>query len=472
MSLIPRLLTAHVTREKPFCLLGAAGTGKTSFLKEYASLFSNFIRLDLETAEDRAVAAPRTTLEEWLKAVSFLKSREIRGTGTLLILDEIGHCPETVRWIAGQASGTAPTAAGRVRIDPVSRPFMAATSSVITPDIVRLTDPSDGYFRPLFLSPFSFEEYLTATGDGPSLEMFREVPAPAYAHNKLLRHFHHYSLVGGMPAVVNAWAGSGRLTDLSAAYEKTEERLLQHLPLLLPGAKTRGLAAEVQRNSYPYAATRIAFRGFGNLGKGSREIGRAFRSLEQLLFCRLVPPCTATNFDSPADERLAPRLHLLDTGMVNYFSGIQKPLFGAQDMNALFGGQIARQAVGQELAALAATTFSTGASAGRMPPGLPAPGFWVRRKAQSTAGVDFVLPHHDLLIPIVVRSGEPGRLRALHQFIDAAPHPYAVRLHAGPLGVREARTLHGTRYFLLSLPYFLAGRIREHLEGFMKYVNR
>jgi len=73
---------------------------------------------------------------------------------------------------------------------------------------------------------------------------------------------------------------------------------------------------------------------------------------------------------------------------------------------------------------------------------------------------------------VVARSGEPGRLRSLHSFLDAAPHPFAVRLCGDRLNVRKAETLKGKPFFLLSLPYYLAGRISEHLEGFIKYVGR
>jgi hypothetical protein len=55
--------------------------------------------------------------------------------------------------------------------------------------------------------------------------------------------------------------------------------------------------------------------------------------------------------------------------------------------------------------------------------------------------------------------------------MDVAPHPYAVRLHAGVLGIQQTQTIKGKKYFLLSLPYFLAGKIREHIEGFRKLVE-
>jgi hypothetical protein len=37
--------------------------------------------------------------------------------------------------------------------------------------------------------------------------------------------------------------------------------------------------------------------------------------------------------------------------------------------------------------------------------------------------------------------------------------------------VKEARTVSGKTYYLMSLPYFLAGKIGEHMEGFVRYVR-
>ncbi|MCX6268415.1 MAG: hypothetical protein NTW16_13820 [Bacteroidetes bacterium] len=102
---------------------------------------------------------------------------------------------------------------------------------------------------------------------------------------------------------------------------------------------------------------------------------------------------------------------------------------------------------------------------------MPMLNFWVRNKAQSTAEVDFVIPYDELLIPVVVKSGEPGRMRSLHQFMDIAPHSYAVRLYAGKLAVQQTQTIRGKKFYLLNLPYFLAGKIRDHLVGFRKYVD-
>lgn len=261
-----------------------------------------------------------------------------------------------------------------------------------------------------------------------------------------------------MPAIIRQYGEAGSLTGLKSIYEQILAAHLRDIDFMETGHKRKEMIQFVQQNIFPYAATRIKFNAFGNSPYKSREIGEAFRSLESRMILRLIYPNTTCVLPPAPQKAKLPRLHLLDTGMVNYFSGIQKPLFHADDMNRLFHGQVARQVVGQELLATEKNHLY----------GLQ---FWVRNKPQSSAEVDFLISYHDLLIPVEVRSGEPGRLRSLHQFMDAAPHPFAVQLYAGKLSIRQTQTLKGTKFYLLRLPYFLAGKINEHLEGFIKFVS-
>jgi predicted AAA+ superfamily ATPase len=449
----PRLITEKIPRNRPFFLLGARGVGKTTIIRDYARKFSNWIHLDLETASDRSIFLPEAPCDETLRAISFLKGKELRGNGTLVVLDEIHLSPAAIRWVE-KLHQDMPD--GRTDV-----PLTAAISSVRNTDIDRLLQPDNMVMNPYYIYPFSFEEFLITINDPPALEAFREVPVPQYAYQKLLNYFHLYSLIGGMPEVNAGYAETRNLTGLKNIYDMIEDRLVQGLQEVTAGSGSRRLAMEVLQNTYPFAATRISLSHFGNMEKGSREIKKAFVALEKIFFLDRILPVTSTTLPLMPDHLKFPRLQLLDTGLVNYFSGIQKPLFQSHDMNAIFAGQVARQVVGQELLATEKQDFKC---ENRL-------NFWVRNKAQSTAEVDFVIDHHELLIPVVVRSGEPGRLRSLHQFMDSAPHPFAVRLYAGNLAVQQTQTIRGKKFYLLNLPYFLAGKIRDHLKGFIRLAD-
>jgi hypothetical protein len=91
----------------------------------------------------------------------------------------------------------------------------------------------------------------------------------------------------------------------------------------------------------------------------------------------------------------------------------------------------------------------------------------VREKNQSSAEVDLVVQFDKMVIPIEIKSGKEGKMKSLHQFIEAAPHPYAVRMYAGKFSIDEHATRSGKKYFLMNLPYYLSTKLNEYLSYFV-----
>ena len=174
-------------------------------------------------------------------------------------------------------------------------------------------------------------------------------------------------------------------------------------------------------------------------------------ALEKTFLLNLVYPLTRTDFPIKPDFRKKPRLHLVDTGLVNYSSGMMGEMVFSQNINDVYRGKIAEHIVGQELR-------STSHSA------MFKLNFWVRDKKESTAEIDYIFPYKGLLIPVEVKSGHAGKLRSLHQFIDAAPHRIAVRVWQGKPSIDTARTIAGKEFILLNLPFYMVHRIEKELE--------
>ena len=72
------------------------------------------------------------------------------------------------------------------------------------------------------------------------------------------------------------------------------------------------------------------------------------------------------------------------------------------------------------------------------------------------------------LIPIEIKSGSTGSLKSLHQFIEAADHPYAIRMHAGALKVEKAVTPNKKSYLLLNLPYYAGTVLPQYIKWFVQ----
>ena len=72
-----------------------------------------------------------------------------------------------------------------------------------------------------------------------------------------------------------------------------------------------------------------------------------------------------------------------------------------------------------------------------------------------------------MVIQIEIKSGKEGKLKSLHQFIEVAPHPYAVRMYAGKFSIEEPSTRSGKKYFLMNIPYYLSTKLTEYLSYFV-----
>ncbi|MFC2101642.1 DUF4143 domain-containing protein, partial [Bacteroidota bacterium] len=300
---------------------------------------------------------------------------------------------------------------------------------------------------------------------------------PNYGYERIVSLFHRFCLVGGIPDVVESYSSAKTINALAPFYENHLEALFATISSLAYTGKTTERLEQIYQDSFTFAATRITYRGFSNPEFRSREVGMAFRLLQSSRLLHLIYPTTKTTLPWSIDTRRSPRIQLPDTGLVNYFTGIQEVLSDQEDLSSVFNRQISLHIVAQELLGTGGSGETSVASeasgaGGESGVNVSSLHFWVRDKTQSSAQVDFVIGYEGLMIPVEVKRGEPGRLRSLHQFVEAADHPFAVRLYAGPLSVTEAKTVAGKTYYLMSLPYFLGGKIREHLEGFIKFVGR
>lgn len=95
--------------------------------------------------------------------------------------------------------------------------------------------------------------------------------------------------------------------------------------------------------------------------------------------------------------------------------------------------------------------------------------FWVKEKKQSNAEIDFVIKYENMLIPIEVKSGSSGRLRSLYEFIDNAPHKYAIRVYSGNFRIDKPKTIKGNDFILMNLPFYLLGCINKYLAWLVRY---
>ncbi len=430
------------TDRKPLVLRGARQVGKTTLVKQFASNFDQFIYLNLELPEDRQPFEQFSNIEILIQSVFFIKNCSLeKKKQTLLFIDEIQEVPlalSILRYFYEEEPGLAVIAAGSM-LESLFDKNISFPVGRVEYKVVR---------------PASFPEFLDAMGETVALEQLKKVPLVNFAHSKLLRLFHTYALIGGMPEIVFNYSQNRDLLALSSIYDSLISSYMDDVEKYATGESQVQHIRHAIRASLFNAATRIKFEGFGNSPYRSRDMSEALRILEKALLLQLVFPVTSAKLPIQPDLKKSPRLQVLDTGLMNFSVGIQREILGTSDMLSVYQGTMIEHLVGQELLSRQYSTLDSLC-------------FWVREKKTSNAEVDYLIPFHGKLIPVEVKSGKEGTLRSLHQFMDECPHKYAVRFYAGELKISQVTTSQGKAYQLLNLPYFLTTQIHKYLDWFI-----
>lgn len=423
---------------KPLILRGARQVGKTTAVEMFSKQFDQYISLNLEKAEERVLFEKQYPFSDLLMAIFVYARKDRHGGRTLLFIDEIQHSPKAVallRYFKEEAGDIFVIAAGSL------------LETIMNP---KISYPV-GRVEYMVMYPVSFREFLLASGEEQSLEQLQKDDVPAFLHSHLMRLFKQYITIGGMPQVVDEYVQNKDITALQPIYESLLDSYSGDVEKYAPSSPQVQYIRHILTTAFEQAGNRITLENFGGSTYKYREMKEAFTTLEKTWLFRLVYPTTAVTIPALPKLKLKPRLHTLDTGLVNYASNMVKDLLTADDIADVYRGRIAEHITGQELLARSTSVMNK-------------LHFWVREKKQSSAEIDYIFQHNGKLIPIEVKSGAVGKLRSLHQFMDQAPHNIAVRVYQGEYLVQKAKTIAGKEFTLLNLPFYLVHRIERELD--------
>ena len=433
----------QIKPRKPLVIRGARQVGKTTLVNQFATQYEQYIYLNLDLAEDKEPFENFTSIEKLINTLFFLKNKTVtKKNKTLLFIDEIQAVPKalnTLRYFYENEPEISVIAAGSM----LETLFDKNISFPI------------GRVEYKVIRPVSFPEFLSAIGETAAVEQITQVPIAAFAQTKLLSLFHRYALIGGMPEIVQHYATHKDLVTLGPIYDSLINGYMDDVEKY---AKSNAQILHIRhciKSSFAQAGKRIKFEGFGNAAYKSREMGESLRILEKAFLLQLIYPCTTATLPFVPDIKKSPKLQILDTGLLNYFVGIQKEIIGTDDLNSIYQGTLIEHLIGQELLAFQFNTLS-------------ALQFWVREKKESTAEVDYLFQYDGLIIPIEVKSGAAGSLKSLHSFMDLAPHDMAIRFYTGALHITDAVTQNGKQYQILNLPYYLGSQVEKYIAWFMQ----
>jgi len=428
------------SNRKPLVLRGARQVGKTTVINLFSDEFGQYIYLNLERNEDKGVFNRKNSISEIVDAIFFIKNKSKQIQDTLIFIDEIQEVPEAI-------------ASLRYFYEDYPQLYVIAAGSLLETVFDNRISFPVGRVEYKILRPFSFVEFLWAMGETQVVEQYDDVPIALFAHERILQLFHTYTLIGGMPEVVKRYVEQRDLTSLKPVYESLLLSYIDDVEKYARNATQTKIMRHAIRACFSETGSRIKFHGFGASSYASREMGEALRSLEKAGLIHLIYPTIQTALPYMPDIKKSPRLHLLDTGLLNYFAGIQKEVFSTHDLNEVFQGRVVEHVVGQEMLANNTNLLSSLL-------------FWVRDKKDSSAELDFLFVKDSLATPVEVKSGKAGKLKSLHQYVELSGVKLAIRLYAGQFQIDTLKTSNGMPFTLLNIPYYLAGNMERYIDRY------
>lgn len=428
--------------DKPIILRGARQVGKTTLVRSLGELYPYYIELNLEKEEDRNLIERSSDVKTLMDAISLQYSiSQDFWPQTLLFIDEIQESPKAISFL-------------RYFYEEIPQLHVIAAGSLLEHALKDVVHFPVGRINYLYLSPLNFQEYLEAIGKSMLLDRLKSIPIDDTAHNILLNEFHTYCIIGGMPEIVAHYATHKDISALPKIYESIWHTYKEDITKYAFNKSEENILKHIVNTSAAFVDKRVTFQNFGHSNYKSREVSGAFTNLDKAKVIQVIYPSTDTTLPIIPDYKKSPRLQFLDTGILNFDLNIQADMLLMDDLSHAYKGTIIPHIINQELLSLNTTSYKK-------------TNFWVREKTQSSAEVDLLFPHDKYVIPIEIKSGKTGKLRSLHQFINQANHPYAVRMYAGKFQIEEAVTPAGKPYRLMNLPYYLGTYLEEYLTYFL-----
>lgn len=426
-------------RRKPLVMRGARQVGKSTLIREFSKEFDFFIELNLERKEDLLVF-DLDKVTEILDLLLIKNEVSLQKGQLLLFIDEIQESPKAISLL-------------RFFYEDLPDLHVICAGSLLEHVIENIPSFPVGRIQQMVLHPFDFEEFMGAKGNSQLVEQLDEIPIKPFLHDTLLKHFHEYAMVGGMPEVVKTLVANKNYLELYEVYDEIWQTYKDDIEKYGRNSTEKKVLRHIVETA-AYEKDRITLAGFGNSNYKSREVSEALLALDKARLIQTIYPTISTIPPQEIDSKRKPRLQFLDTGLLNYIMKIQAEFIGITSLNDFYRGKIIQHLVYQ---LIQSQNSSVGFKLH----------FWVREKVNSSSEVDLIYQYKQYLIPIEVKSGSQGRLRSLHQFMENTNHPYAIRLLANKLSVEQVSTPGGKEYMLLNLPYYLSTLIEQYIEWFV-----
>lgn len=388
---------ASSSRRKPLLLRGVRQCGKTSAVRNLANQFDNYIELNLEKqSEMQSLFEGSIHIPKILSNIEVAFEQRIVPGKTLLFIDEIQSCPSAItalRYFYEDAPDLHVIAAGSLL-------------EIVLSEQKKIDFPV-GRVRSIYMYPFSFPEFLTATGQSQLCQYLIQLNITEETnlfHDKFLDAYKTFLVVGGMPEAVAVFAETQSMFACQQVHRDIMSAFLDDF-----GKYNAHVSPTVLRQVFLYAVHNVCKQTKASSAVSGVSAYLFDEAIELLWRAGLVFPVKASPCDTlplgATEKNANKKLLFFDTGIyltecgLNASSVLSAKLFA--DLNK---GDLVELETGLELVKNA-NEYKQAALY-----------YWYRTGAN--AEVDYVIAVGPEIIPLEVKASGKGSMQSMYRFLD------------------------------------------------------
>lgn len=382
---------------RPLLIRGARQIGKSYSVRKFGNeYFTNYVEIDFEFSPQLIDCFNDLDPHKICEKLSILTGVEIIEGETLLFLDEIQRSPNAIKAL-------------RYFFEKMPNLHIIGAGSLLefTLESEMLEIPV-GRIQYIYMKPFSFYEFCIALNENKLVKHLQEnieevMPSPI--HDRLNELIKKYSIIGGMPAVIEEYITTGDMIQCQRIQTSIVQTYRDDF-----GKYANKVKHKYLDKIFNYVSKSVGSKiKYSNIDKEiqSRELKEAFDLLEK---AGILTRVKATSGDGLPLEAGVKERHFksifLDIGLMQNLCGYSGEIIQAEDILSVHRGAVAEQFVGQELLA------------NMDPYQRPSLYYWIREAKSSNAEVDYLIQQGSTVVPIEVKSGTKGKLKSLNLFIN------------------------------------------------------
>lgn len=399
---------------KPILLRGARQVGKSTAVRHLGEQFKYYVEINLEKQPDYKMLFSRDLqVNRIVSQMAAMCGIPIIPKETLLFLDEIQDCKEAVMAL-------------RFFKEDLPDLHVIAAGSLLEFVLDDIPTFGVGRIHSMYMFPMTFDEFLMANGESALLEARNQAtstsPLPEPLHYKLVQLLRTFILVGGMPESVVKWVETNDYLqcqevqdDILTGYEADFPKYKKKIDPQLLSATMKSAAIQA---THKFVYARVP---------GEYKTSEVKKALEMLTKAGILIPVTHSDANGlplgeERDDSIR-KLLLLDTGLMlrllnmslGDITAVTTRILTSSASDMVNKGPMAEMLAGLELLHY------------------PSPNlhhelfYWVRQARNSTAEVDYVLPHDMQVLPFEVKAGVQGGMKSLWDFMRDKRLTQAVR---------------------------------------------